>query len=147
MSNLESISAQDVSACNWAKATVVKKGHFKLPPGGDWPGQPVKYPFMCGGSQDEFGLLSARDSALKNIPWINGKTVNMLTAQFGTSQAQDVGNRICQALSQTWWNVQSVSSDGTIFPLTYFPYDQDHTLTPQTCLVKSDFMLSTSLTL
>ena len=142
-----SISAQDVSACNWAKATVVKKGHFKLPPGGDWPGQPVKYPFMCGGSQDEFGLLSARDSALKNIPWINGKTVNMLTAQFGTSQAQDVGNRICQALSQTWWNVQSVSSDGTIFPLTYFPYDQDHTLTPQTCLVKSDFMLSTSLTL
>ncbi|NDD28777.1 MAG: hypothetical protein EB084_10980 [Proteobacteria bacterium] len=130
------ISQQDVFACKWAKAAVVNKGKFKLPPRGDWPGKPIKYPFMCGGSQDQFGLLSARDPALNGIPWIGGKAINALTAQFATAAAQDVGNRICQALSQTWWNVQSISNDGTIYPLTDFGGAK----APEACKTASEFM-------
>ena len=105
------------------KNMIEDKGAFLLPseaPGlSGWPGAPVKFPYVCG---PRGALLedAGREPEVP-IPWLKGKVVNALTGQFITAAAQEVGNRICEALDRVWWNLQAISDAGTVVPYAFPP--------------------------
>lgn len=115
---------------SFSKAILTQLGSFKAPPQQDgvWPGRPTKYPFMCGGSKDGFGLLRTSDAEAPL--WSAGVAINALTAHFSTPRAQGVGDRVCRALSQTWSNLQSVDSNGATRP---FVFPKSWQTVPEAC--------------
>lgn len=93
--------------CSNGSAPILK-GNFRTPQG-NWPGAPIKYPYVCGNS----GLLLAKETQtpLENFQWLNGRVANAVTAQFQSGPAIDVGNRICTNLSKIWQNIPTVNND------------------------------------
>ena len=82
-------------------------GVWQFPAGGAWPGSPVKFPFLCGGSQDDYGLLRTRsvDAREGERPEWGGIVANALLRSFTAPQAVVLGDLVCKNLARTWKNV------------------------------------------
>jgi len=82
-------------------------GPWTFPVGGPWPGSPVKFPFLCGGSQDDYGLLRTRsaDTREGERPEWGGLVANALLRSFTAPQAVALGDLVCKNLARTWKNV------------------------------------------
>jgi hypothetical protein len=100
--------------CSWQLM-----GTFRAPPTAPgWPAAPVKYPFLCGGQPDEWGLLTVPNASGGSAPeeW-QGIVANALCAHFTTPNAVAAGNAVCQALAKTYAHVPPLDAAGRPQPL------------------------------